>query len=279
VRKIVVIANRTLGGAKLIETVRARAAAGETRFHLVVPQTKPSAGLVIYDEAVRESAQVRVDLALAALAAEGIEAGGEVGDGDPFMAAMDAVAAHEPDEIVLSTHPAARSGWLRKDLLSRLADATQLPVHHVVVDLDQDGLSFRVTLVLANKTSSGVELLAHLKLKAADAGRHLFIAVVPQANGSGGAALDARARLQSMLEILRAEDLLSAGMIGDPDPYTAAMNALELFRVDDVVISTLPGERSGWMRSKLIERVRSASSVPVEHVVVDPQAAVVEAAA
>ncbi len=61
-------------------------------------------------------------------------------------------------------------------------------------------------------------------------------------------------------------------MIGDPDPYTAAMNALELFRVDDVVISTLPDERSGWMRSNLIERVRGATTVPVEHVVVDLQA-------
>jgi hypothetical protein len=58
-------------------------------------------------------------------------------------------------------------------------------------------------------------------------------------------------------------------MIGDPDPYTAAMNALELFTVDDVVISTLPRERSGWLRSDLIERVRNATPVPVEHVVVD----------
>ena len=49
-------------------------------------------------------------------------------------------------------------------------------------------------------------------------------------------------------------------MIGDPDPYTATMNALELFTVDDVVISTLPGERSGWLRANLIERVRHATS-------------------
>jgi hypothetical protein len=61
-------------------------------------------------------------------------------------------------------------------------------------------------------------------------------------------------------------------MIGDPDPYTAVMNALELFRVDDLVISTLPGERSGWLRSHLLERVRSSTKVPVEHVVVDPNA-------
>jgi hypothetical protein len=61
-------------------------------------------------------------------------------------------------------------------------------------------------------------------------------------------------------------------MIGDPDPYTAAVNALELFRVDDVVISTLPDQRSGWMRGNLIERVQHMTSAPVEHVVVDLQA-------
>ena len=52
-------------------------------------------------------------------------------------------------------------------------------------------------------------------------------------------------------------------MIADPDPYAATMNALQLFRVDDVVISTLPATRSGWMRADLIERVRRASGKPV----------------
>ena len=271
-KEVLVIANRTLGGAKLLDAVRERAASGDVRFRLVVPQTKPSAGLVIYDEAVRESAQVRVDLALSTVAAEGIEATGEVGDPDPFMATMDAVAAHRPDAIILSTHPALHSGWLRRDLIERIKNATGLPVQHIVVDLEHEGLPFKVTLVLANKTSSGEELLEHLKAKAAHEGRHLFIAVVPQAHRGGSAPREARARLASMLDRLHSAGLLSSGMIGDPDPYTAAMNALELFRVDDVVISTLPDERSGWMRSNLIERVRSSASAPVEHVVVDPQA-------
>ena len=271
-KEILVIANRTLGGVKLLAAVRERAAAGDVRFRLVVPQTKPSAGLVIYDEAVREAAQVRVDLALSAVAAEGIEASGEVGDPDPFMASMDAVALHRPDEIILSTHPATHSGWLRRDLIERLENATALPVQHVVVDLDQEGLAFKVTLVIANKTSSGEELIAHLTAKAAHGEPHLFIAVIPQADGSGNAPREARARLASMLDRLHAAGLLSSGMIGDPDPYTATLNALELFRVDDVVISPLPGERSGWLRSNLIERVRSATSAPVEHIVVDTQA-------
>jgi len=272
VKQILVVANRTIGGAKLLDVVRARAAAGEVRFRLVVPQSKPSAGLVIYDDAVRESAQVRVDLALSAVAAEGIEASGEVGDPDPFLATMDAVAEHRPDEIIISTHPATQSGWLRRDLIERIHNASGLPVEHIVVDLDQEGLPFHVTLVVANKTSSGEELIEYLKRKAAHGGQHLFIAVVPQLDGSGDAPREARARLAKMLDRLHAAGLLSSGMTGDPDPYTAVMNALELFRVDDVVISTLPGERSGWLRSNLIERVQGAVSVPVEHVVVDPQA-------
>lgn len=268
-REVLVVANRTLGGAKLLEAARARAVEGETRFRLIVPQSKPSAGLVIYDEAVRESAQVRVDLAISVMSAEGIQVTGEVGDGDPFLATMDVVAERRPDEIIVSTHPAASSGWLRRDLIERIQNASGLPVEHVIVDLEQEGLPFAVTLVVASKTSSGEELLERLKAKAAEGGRRLFIAVVPQHDGGGDAPREARGRLAAMLERLRAAGLLAAGMIGDPDPYTATLNALELFRVDDVVISTLPNERSGWMRANLIERVRGATGVPVEHVVVD----------
>ncbi len=277
-REVLVVANRTLGGTKLLEAVRARANDGAVRFRLVVPESNPSAGLVIYDEAVRESAQVRVDLALSAVAAEGREATGEVGDADPFAATMDAVAEHRPDEIIVSTHPAMSSGWLRRDLIERIRNATGLPVEHVVVDLDAEGATYKVTLVVANKTSSGEELIEHLKSKAGD-GQTLFIAVVPQADGRGESAREARARLAQMLDKLGQAGLLSSGMIGDPDPYTATINALELFRVDEVVISTLPDERSGWLRANLIERVSGATSAKVEHVVVDPNAAPTPASA
>lgn len=271
-KEVVVVASRTLGGAKLLDAVRARAGEGAVRFRLVAPQSKPSAGFVIYNEAVRESAQVRVDLALSAVAAEGMEATGEVGDPDPFSATMDAVAQHRPDEIIVSTYPAQHSGWLRRDLIERIRNATGLPIEHVVVDIEHEGVPFKVTLVIANKTSSGEELIEHLKAMAADGERHLFIAVVPQVDGSGNAPREARGRLAKMLDRLNEAGLLSSGMIGDPDPYTAAINALELFRVDNVVISTLPGQRSGWLRSNLIGRVRSATSATVEHVVVDQQA-------
>ncbi len=271
-KEVLVVANRTLGGAKLLAAVRERASSGDVHFRLVVPQTKPSAGLVIYDEAVRESAQVRVDLAVSAVTAEGIEASGEIGDSDPFLATMDAVAVHRPDEIILSTYPAIHSGWLRRDLIERIQNASGLPVEHIVTDLDREGLVFNVTLVIASKTSSGEELLERLRAKAAQDRGRLFIAVVPQQDGSGTAPREARARLARMLDRLQSAGLIGAGMIGDPDPYAATINALELFTVDDVVISTLPQERSGWLREDLIERVRNATAAQVEHVVVDEQA-------
>src|ERR1700720_1735748 len=137
-KEILVIANRTLGGKKLFDTVRERNEAGDVQFRLVVPQSKPSAGLVIYDEAVRESAQIRVDLAMSVLASEGIQASGEIGDPDPFSATMDAVAERRPDEIILSTLPATSSGWLRRDLIERIENATGLPVEHIVTDPDSD---------------------------------------------------------------------------------------------------------------------------------------------
>jgi hypothetical protein len=271
--RILIVANETVGGAKLIETVRARHAKGDAEFALVVPQNRPRHGQIIYDEAVRDAAQVRVDLARQFLAAEGIELIGEVGDEDPFQATMDAIADLHPDEVIISTHPVTQSGWLRKDLVQRIRDASGLPVEHVVVDLAQEGTPFTVTLVVANRTVGGDELIDKMKARAAEEGEHLFIVLVPLEGGLGHHAAQARERLNAVVERLRAEGLLVAGMIGDPDPYTAAMNALQRFRVSDVIISTLPAEKSGWLRAHLPERIADAARVPVDHVVVDVDAA------
>jgi hypothetical protein len=277
-KTILVMANETVGGRNLIEKVREKGKGGDVRFALVVPRNKPKHGGIIYDEAVRDAAQVRIDLARQVMAGEGIEVVGEVGDPDPFEAAMDAIAEYRPDEVVVSTHPVTHSGWLRRDLVERIEDASGLPVEHVVVDLEREGLPFTVTLVVANRTVTGEELLERLRAKAGDSPQeHLFIVVVPQEGGQGHHAEAARKRLRAMLERLRGEGLLCAGMIGDPDPYTAAMNALQWFRVDEVVISTLPAEKSGWLRAHLPERIESDARIPVEHVVVDPDKAQVKA--
>ena len=265
---VLVVANDTHGGRSLIEAIKARAAAGDARFVVIAPQNKPDAGLVIYDEAVRDAARHRVETTLVALRDLGIEARGDVMDPDPYNAAVDAVREYAIDEIILSTHPETRSGWMRRDLIERLQEGTGLPIQHVVVDLDADRAESTQTLVVANQTVGGEPLFEELKRRAA-ASPHRFTVIVPQDGGEGHHAGQARERLKALLTRLHEEGIPATGGIGDPDPFTAVMNALQFYRVDEIVISTLPKMRSRWLRSDLVERVERATAAPVQHVVVD----------
>src|ERR671916_394390 len=207
--KVLVLANETIGGKNLLDAVRERHAEDDdVQFHVVVPQTRPRHGNVIYDEAVRDSAQVRVDLALAFMREEGIEGAGEVGDGDPLNAALDAIAEHGISEIIVSTLPASTSGWMKRDLIEALENDTGLPVTHVVVDLAAEGLPFDVTLVVANQTVAGAELIERLEEHAAE-GPHRFIVVVPQPSGRGDAVAHARDRLKTLLNSLREDGIVA----------------------------------------------------------------------
>jgi hypothetical protein len=269
VKTILAVANETIGGQHLIDTIVGKAGGGKARVILCVPRTQPTHGNVIYADSVYDAARVRVDLARTYLRSEGIDAIGEVGDPDPYSATMDAVAEYHPDEIVISTKPASSSGWMRRDLVDRITEASGLPVEHVVTDIEAEGLAFGVTLVVANRTASSDELLECMRSKVRTE-RHLFIIVVPQEGGEGSAGPRARARLVQLVDRARATGLLAAGMIADPDPYTATMNAVQFFRVDDIIISTLPATRSGWLRADLIKRVGSATGKPVTHLEAQP---------
>jgi hypothetical protein len=262
---ILVLANETIGGEKLLEAIRERNAQGDARFHVVVPQTRPRHGNVIYDEVVRDSAQVRIDLALAFMREEGIQGTGEVGDADPFNAAMDAVREYGVTEIIVSTLPTQASAWIRRDLVQSLEAETGLPVNHVVVDLEQEGLPFDVTLVVANQTVAGRELVERLESLAKE-GPHRFIIVVPQDDGTGTAVRAARERLRQLVGSLSESGIVAAGLIGNPDPYVATMNAVQFFHISESVISTLPEGSSQWVADKLVERIESATNKPVEHI-------------
>src|SRR3954471_17506103 len=118
--KVLVVANETLGGRTLVNAGRGRHGRGDApSFVVVAPLARPKAGLVVYDDAARGATQARVDDMVARLGDRGITAEGEVMDPDPFNAVMDAVGEFSPDEIIISTHPETRSGWLRRDLIER----------------------------------------------------------------------------------------------------------------------------------------------------------------
>lgn len=281
-RRVLVVANETHGGRNLVDAIRARHEQGDAEFVVIAPQNRPHSGYVIYDEAVRDAARVRAAATIEALRAHGIGALGDVMDPDPYTATLDAVREYRIDEIIISTHPATRSGWMRRDLVERVEDATGLPVLHVVVDLDADRDETTHTLVVANQTARGRPLFEELRRRAA-ASPHRFTVIVPQDGGLGQHADLARARLQSLLDRLATEGISATGGIGDPDPYTAVANALQFHRVDEIVISTLPRMRSRWLRSDLIDRVRKITAAPVDHIEIDvavaePAAAGVKAA-
>jgi hypothetical protein len=262
---ILVLASETIGGAALLEAVKRKAADGDARFFVVVPQTRPRHGMVVYDDAVRDAAQVRVDLTQAFMEEEGLAGTGEVGDPDPFTAALDAIREHAIDEVIVSTRPAATSGWLRRDLPERIQQESGLPVEHVVVDIDREGLPFDVTLVAANQTLATDELVDRLTEMAQERPRR-FIVVAPVDSGNGPDVRAGRQRLRSLIGSLRERDIVAAGFIGDPDPFSAIMNALQTFFISEIVISTLPESSSKWLQKGLIDRVQRASGRPVEHV-------------
>jgi hypothetical protein len=117
-------------------------------------------------------------------------------------------------------------------------------------------------------------LLDTIRQRAAQ-GKSSFLIVCPQSDphGSEHAHPDAERRLRAALSALRAEGIDAHGQIAHPDPYTAAMETIHDERVDEVVVSTFPGERSGWLRRDLVGRLRADAGVPIHHVVADQPAA------
>jgi hypothetical protein len=267
--RILVVANETVGGRALIDAVRKHAEAAHSQGRpfevmVVAPQNQPRHGYVVYDESVRSAAEARLRMTVEQLRAVGIEASGEVLDPDPYNATMDALGGFKADEVIISTHPDERSGWLRRDLIDRVKDASGLPVEHVVVDLDADRAERVRTLVVANQTAGGEPLIGLLRGKAQES-PHSFVVIMPQGGAETG---DAPERLARVLDRLHGEGLEATGQIMPPDAFTAIQNALQFYAIDEIVISTFPGERSGWLRNDLIARVQGTTSKPVEHVVV-----------
>ncbi len=136
-RRILVVANETVGGRELLEVLRRKAEGVREQVLVVTPAlNSPLRHWASDEDGARAAAQGRLDASLAQLAREGIEARGEVGDGDPLQAIEDALRTFGADEIVISTHPEGRSNWLERDIVSQARDRFDVPITHVTVDLD-----------------------------------------------------------------------------------------------------------------------------------------------
>jgi len=264
---VLVVANETLVGDELVDTLRRRAEHGPVRVAVVVPVTQPREGYVVYSDTRRAAASRRLDRVLAYLRLAGIPAHGGVYDDDPLSAVKDVLASEEIDELVVCTHPAAKSGWLRRNLLDEIRRvAGDRPVEHVVSDVT--GRTGANVLVVANETVLGEQLLDRIRARAEE-GPASFLIVCPQSDPSRGEHPEAERRLRAALSMLRSEGIDVHGQIAHPDPFVAATEAVEDERTDELIVSTFPGERSGWLRRDLVGRLRAQTGLPVQHVVVE----------
>lgn len=272
-RHVLVVANETVVSRKLVEVIETRAGGGAVQVTVVAPVNQPRSGYVVYYDTRKAAARRRLDKTLDLLRAHGIPASGVVVDTEPVAAVRDAITQLGPDEIVVSTHPRQRSRWLRRDAVEQMRMAAgSIPFEHVVVDLAEEPAPANV-LVVANRTVLGEELLERVRARAAS-GAASFLIISPQGD-SADSYEEAERRLLRAVTRLRSEGLDVHGQISHPDPYTAVLQAIEDERVDEIVVSTLPTARSGWMRRDLVQRLRNDTGLPVEHVEAAAPAAVI----
>ena len=272
---VLVIANETVAGKSLIEALKQRAAGGVDLVTVIAPVSKPHAGYVVYEDTRRASAGRRLDRTLSALREAGIKAHGLVVDADPEDAVRDAMSMLDPkpDEVIVSTHPKERSGWLRRKVIDRVRDAApDVPVEHIVVDLSEEGGEANV-LVLANETVVGDPLLERIRERAARSPAS-FLIICPQSDPNQGSHPEAERRLRRALTMLRGEGIEAHGQVAHPDPYTAATQAVHDERIDEIIVSTFAPERSPWLKKNLVQRLRADSGLPVEHVVLQEEVTV-----
>ena len=138
-RRILVIANETVGGEALRDLIRRRAEEVEERVRVVCPALMSPVRFFASDEdAPRAAAQERLERSLARLRELGVSAEGEVGDADPLQAIEDGLRTFGADEVIISTHPEGRSQWLERGVVRAARERFDVPITHVVVDLEAE---------------------------------------------------------------------------------------------------------------------------------------------
>jgi hypothetical protein len=138
-RRILVIANETVGGEALRDVIREKSEGFREQVLVVCPAlNSPLRHWASDEDPARREAQARLARSLDRLAEVGISATGEVGDSEPLQAIEDALRTFGPDEVIISTHPEGRSHWLEKGVVRGARQRFAVPITHVVVDLEAE---------------------------------------------------------------------------------------------------------------------------------------------
>src|SRR3954453_19007641 len=277
-KPLLVFLNEVAGGRKLLQAVRERQ--GEISGVVVAaPQNQPSVGQLIDTSEVREAARARGEGTMAVLSEFGIPSVGEGMDPESSLALGDAGRAHRPGEVLRSCLADTRFGFMRRDLVewAREQVEPEVKLTHIPVRIEDDAIRWDLnhTLVVATKTVAAPDLVNRLKERA-QIRPHRFTIICPRAEdvSEGQVVRD----LASPLAELYRSEIDATGQPMSPDPFHAVKNAIEHYRIDEVLISTFAGEGSRWLENDLIGRVREITDKQVEHIEVGRPAAVVAAA-
>jgi hypothetical protein len=265
IERVLIFLNEVAGGRKLLQTARELSEAGASYFAVIAPQNRPAVGQLVDVEELRAAAQSRVDVTQQVLSEFGIEAEGAVMDPDPALALDDAVRATNPDHILLSCLYETRFGLMRKDLVEWAKGRFEPTVEHIPVRVDDDAVRWDLThtLVVATKTVNSGDLVSRLKERAREK-PHRYTFISPR---SGEVPREeVCANLAATLAEMYREEIDATGQPMSPEPFTAIQNAIEHYRIDDILISTLKGEQSVWLQEGLIDRVKGITEKPIEHV-------------
>ncbi len=256
--------NEVAGGRRLLGAIRERVEAGADSVAVVAPQNQPIVGQIVDRDEVREAARSRVEVTQAVLSEFGIEADGAVMDPEPALAISDAVRAFAPAEVLLSSLYETRYGLLRKDFVEWAKDKVEVPVTHIPVRVDDDAVRWDVvhTLVVGTQTISSPDLIDKLKSRAAEK-PHRYTVICPRSGDLSRE--DVVERLARTLAELYKADIDATGQPMSPEPFAAIENAINHYRIDDILISTLAGQQSKWIEEGLVERVQAITDKSVEH--------------
>jgi hypothetical protein len=262
---VLVFLNEVAGGRKLLGAIRERVTDGVSSVAVVAPQNQPMAGQIVDRDEVREAAQSRVEVTQAILKEFGIDSVGAVMDPDPALALDDAIRAFEPREVLLSCLYDTRFGFTRKDLVEWAKQRFEPPITHIPVRIEDDAVRWDVThtLVVATRTVASNDLLSRLKAKAQEHPHRYTIVSPPSGDLSRE---EVCSRLARALAELYRSDIDATGQPMSPAPLAAVENALEHYRIDEILVSTLAGEQSKWLEQGLLDDIRAMTDKPVEHV-------------
>jgi hypothetical protein len=257
--------NEVAGGRKLLEATRERAETASS-VAVVAPQNQPAVGQLVDVGELYDAALARVEVTMAILSEFGIEAVGDVMDRNPALALDDAIRAYEPAEVLLSCLNETRFGLTRKDLVewAKSSYESDRKITHIPVRIEEDAVRWDVvhTLVVATQTVDSPDLVGRMKERHKET-PHRYTIISPRSGDLSREQVSAK--LASTLAELYRSEIDATGQPMSPDPFHAVRNAIEHYRVDDILISTLSGETSVWLDEDLIGRVREITEKPVEH--------------